>query len=571
MDRHLHQTKDPQKQVFPDLARLLEPGVIGNYEWFEVIEVGCSFSKNFLNVISIYVATDGSPPAGQVLSPFLSGNDRKIPGINGYSFGVSRRYVKVDDFLNAIKRFDENGKLETSNTPLPHGLLRGSPPAFYAPDGTQQVPLNRILKNNFWNGSYVIELADSEKEGLQFLLSDVKAIAALGVWVRKFIAIDIVSVADRLGNVVIQLPVTSIAANFSSAKDNSIAITLAWHPNVAHRRVSGSIELGFDKAIVAYGQQELTEGDNLIVADTTNRPFRGFVWDMEKNVLLAAYPPIVFIGGGGMRGSVSNVGSLTRVFHESDSAGGKVRREVALRSVDHVWSSGTRSLRPNGTWTERRISDTEIQRLVKLKHFVQYGGSVRGEAEHQRAMADIRELMNIYGEDAIYLWDPYLSSSDILGTLFHCQHAGSELRALTSSKAFERKDQSELKFCESCKQEPSNILAVEIAESEISTRERWVNAQNSLLSSSIEGPARIKLEFRISFGPKGWPFHDRFLMFPKKNGSSPEAWSLGASVNHLGATHAIVQKVAHPQPVIDAFEDLWARIDSEEHLIWKSK
>lgn len=117
MDRHLHQARDPQKQAFPDLARLLEPGVIGNYEWFEVIEVGCSFSKTFLNVFSIYVAIDGTPPAGQAPSLFLNGNDRKIPGINGYSFGVSRRYVTVEHFLNAIKRFDENGKLETSIPP----------------------------------------------------------------------------------------------------------------------------------------------------------------------------------------------------------------------------------------------------------------------------------------------------------------------------------------------------------------------------------------------------------------------------------------------------------------------
>ncbi|HDS1796693.1 VPA1262 family N-terminal domain-containing protein [Pseudomonas putida] len=545
--------------------------MIGNYEWFEVIEVGCSFSKNFLNVFSIYVAIDGSPPAGQASSSFLSGSDRKVPGINDYSFGISRRYVTVEDFLNAIKRFDENGKLETSTPHLPHGLLRVSSPAFYASDGTQQVPLNRVLKNNFWNGSHVIELADSEKEGLQFLLSDVRAIAALGLWVRKFIAIDIASVADRIGNIIIQLPVTSVAASFSGAQDNSIAIKLAWHPTLAHRRVSGSIELSFDEAIVAYGQQELTEGDNLIVADTTNRPFRGFVWDLEKNVLLAAYPPTIFFGGGGMGGSMSRVGSLKRVFHELDSDGGQVRSEVALRTVDRVWSSGARSLRPNGAWTERRISDTEIQRLVKLKNFVQYGGSVRGEAEHQRAMADIRELVNVHGEDSIYLWDPYLSSSDILSTLFHCQHAGSELRALTSSKAFERKDQFELKSCESCKQEPTNISVEEIGKSEITTRERWVNAQYSLLSRSIEGPAHIKLEFRISFGPKGWPFHDRFLIFPKKNGDSPEAWSLGASVNHLGATHAIVQRVAHPQPVIDAFEDLWARIDSEDHLVWKSR
>lgn len=181
-------------------------------------------------------------------------------------------------------------------------------------------------------------------------------------------------------------------------------------------------------------------------------------------------------------------------------------------------------------------------------------------------MADIRDLMDMHGEDAIYLWDPYLSSSDILCTLIHCQHAGSELRALTSSKAIERNDQ-----VESSRQEPSDNLDEESGEFDMTSRERWVNAQNSLLSGSIEEPAHIRLEFRISFGPKGWPFHDRFLIFPKKNGNSSEVWSLGASVNHLGATHAIVQKVAHPQPVVDAFEDLWARIDSAEHLVWISK
>ncbi|CAO3941662.1 VPA1262 family N-terminal domain-containing protein [Achromobacter mucicolens] len=564
MNRHLHRARNPRRRAFPDIARLLEPGLIGNYEWFEVIEVSCSKDTKFLNVFSVYVAIDGSPPRAQASSPFLNGNDRKVPGINDYSFGVSRRYLTAVDFLDAINRFDDTGELKTSTSPLPHGTIRVSAPAFYAPDGTQTVPLNRVLKNNFWNGSHVIELADSEKEGLQFLLADVKAIAALGVWVRKFITIDIASVADRLGNIIIQFPVTSIAAKFSGARDDSIAITLAWHPNVAHRRVTGCVELSFDEAIVAYGQQQLAEGDNSIVADTTNRPFRGFIWDMEKNILLAAYPPTVFMGE--IRGALSSVGSLKRIFYEPDGAGSQVRRELTLRSVEHEWSSGAKSLRPNGAWTERRISDTEIQRLVKLKHFVQYGGSVRGEAEHQRAMADIRDLMDMHGEDAIYLWDPYLSSSDILCTLIHCQHAGSELRALTSSKAIERNDQ-----VESSRQEPSDNLDEESGEFDMTSRERWVNAQNSLLSGSIEEPAHIRLEFRISFGPKGWPFHDRFLIFPKKNGNSSEVWSLGASVNHLGATHAIVQKVAHPQPVVDAFEDLWARIDSAEHLVWISK
>lgn len=570
----MNQTRYPasvsKDRMSPSLERLLEPGVLGHYEWFEVIEVGCSDAKNFLNVFSIYVAVEGVPSDEQKQPLFLNESDRRVNGIANRSFGVVRRYISVEALLQAAKIFDTGGKWQSHDAPLLHGQLRVSAPAFYAVDGSNRVPLNRVLKNNFWNGSYVVELADAKKNNLQFLTDSPNLIEALGAWVKKFAKIDLSLIPDRLGNIIIQLPVNSIATNFSGSQDDTIGVTIAWHPDVAPRRISGSIQLVFDEAIVAYGQQELVEGNNSIVADTSNRPFRGVVWDLDKSIILAAYPPTTFISATGARGTVSSVGDSIRVFYDIDSNGDKIRKEIPLVSVQRTWSNGEKQTRPNGVWTERRISDTEIRELVRFKRFVQYGGEVRGETEHQRFLTDIRGLINVHGEDAVYLWDPYLTSADILTTLFHCKHGESKLRAITSTKICERKDQAICKVCKTPEGISSSTLEEEDTESNSTTRERWMQDQIKLLSDSIEGGANIDLEFKISFGPKGWSFHDRFLIFPNGNGNGPEVWSLGASVNHLGSVHAIVQQVAHPQPVVDAFDSLWKHLDSNEHLIWKS-
>lgn len=568
----MHQATHLQK-IVPELRRLLEPGVIGFINWFEVVEVSCSNGCEYLNVFSIYVAIEGTPPEGCKEIDFLNErNDRSVEGIKDHSFGVARRYVATEDLLRAAENFNEDGRWKAHTTPLSHGSLKASAPAFYAADGTHSIPLNRLLKNNFWNGSYVIELSDATKTGLDFLISNHNAIRALGVWVKKFVPIDIASVSDRLGNIIIQLPITSVAASFNGTKENCISLTVAWHPDVSHRPIHGTIELNFDGAIVAYGQKELSEGKNILVSDTTNRLFKGCVWDAEKNVILAAQAPTVFIGGVS-GSSISIGGEHARVFFEKDSTGSVIRREISLLS--QVRSGGVQraSSRPNGVWTERRISDSEIHKLVRSKYFVQYGGAIVSVAEHERALSDLRELVNKHGEHAVYLWDPYLSSSDVLAVLFHCIHVESELRALTSSKAYERHDQVDDHNRESILQKILNKLGCRgkrASAKNATKRENWIKQQAELLTDSIEGSPNINLEFRISFGPRGWPFHDRFLIFPRKDGVSPMVWSIGASVNHLGTNHAIIQQVAHPQPVLDAFEDLWARIDVKEHSVWNS-
>ena len=79
----------------------------------------------------------------------------------------------------------------------------------------------------------------------------------------------------------------------------------------------------------------------------------------------------------------------------------------------------------------------------------------------------------------------------------------------------------------------------------------------------------LRLEFRTRRGPKGWAFHDRFLIFPNGR-EGPQAWSLGISVNSAGKAHHILQRVSNPALVAGAFQDLWSVLDESQHLIWKS-
>ena len=382
---------------------------------------------------------------------------------------------------------------------------------------------------------------------------------AFGIWVKKYIAIDIAATPDRLGNVLIQLPVTSVAVTFPGTQDNMIGIDVEWRQGVTPRRISGSVTLTFDGGIVGHGQQELKEGFNPIVEDATNKLFQGLVWDEEKNILLAAKSPTHLING--------NI-----------------------------------PFRPNGKWTERRISDSEIQELVAEKHFLQYGGKNRHRhEEHQRALEDIKELINTYGKDAVYLWDPYLSGRDLVATLFECQHAESDLRAITSGQEPPKCKKCDLlnrrqlvsgqnseKCCKNrvfswifrtlkaaglikddtaSKSAPKKAYAQEAA----SKNKIWIQEQQDHINRSIVDPAKIKLEYRICVGLSGWPFHDRFLIFPTGNNGYPEAWALGASINCIGKSHTVIQKVTYAQPILDAFNELWDRINSNENLVWKSE
>ena len=90
----------------------------------------------------------------------------------------------------------------------------------------------------------------------------------------------------------------------------------------------------------------------------------------------------------------------------------------------------------------------------------------------------------------------------------------------------------------------------------------------SVLMSQDNANFKLKLEFRTCRKNKGWGFHDRFLIFPAK-GDRPSVWSLGTSVNGLGKSHHVLQKVGNGRLIQDAFQALWDELDVDECRVWK--
>jgi hypothetical protein len=187
----------------------------------------------------------------------------------------------------------------------------------------------------------------------------------------------------------------------------------------------------------------------------------------------------------------------------------------------------------------------EASRLAKKRWFVQYLPKSPRNDEHQRALDDLRFLMDRHGEEGAWLWDPYLSARDILETLFYCPHAGTDLRALGWAQK-----------------------ARELSTSQTTSAD-WIDEQRAVLENAKGNSRGLRLEYRVKIGQDGWGFHDRFLIFPSAEHGG-QAWSLGTSINSLGIEHHILQKVSDGQLVMNAFLDLWGKLDSAEHLVWKA-
>src|SRR6202022_1697046 len=108
-------------------------------------------------------------------------------------------------------------------------------------DTTVIAPWNNVLNNNFWNGSYVTELADPDKTGLKPLFDDPPALQELSEHLQKVTPIRLASLSDRLGNIAFQIPVTTLTATFAHQRlSGDVVVSLGWHPGEEAWHKSGT-------------------------------------------------------------------------------------------------------------------------------------------------------------------------------------------------------------------------------------------------------------------------------------------------------------------------------------------
>ncbi len=187
------------------------------------------------------------------------------------------------------------------------------------------------------------------------------------------------------------------------------------------------------------------------------------------------------------------------------------------------------------------LYDAEKKHLEKSLSFKQYKGRV------QNSLKDLQLLIQQKGENGICIWDPFLSPADIFKTLYYSTHGGTQLKAIGSiNDAVKNVYQLKGKTV-------TNIIS--------DYQKAFDNPQNN--------NHHLNIEFRIQHTNFGWGFHDRFLIFPSGNLKRPQVYSLGTSVNSYGNNHHILQEVSHPQPVVDAFNELWDELNHNECIVWR--
>lgn len=589
-----------KKTIEWDLARaraklieLMEPGVLGFYNSVEITEILGFEGKKIFNVLTVAVAETAEAPSEIDWNAIRLNQDRlKLPKVS-CSFGVMRYRLSASDFLQRVTECELSGHWKTSNADITFGALASTPPQFIPPDADQPHPWNGILKNNFFEGSHTLELFDTTKEHLRFLLDDSRRLTQLAKVVGQIVPIKLDGMSDRLGNIIIQLPVMVFSTVVRNSPGGEHRLGIAWHPDVTPRKVQITAEILDDAALSSFDSAVITTGEATLELNARGGGGRIRIWDMEKRVLLGATPAMRFFTSVRMSMRIAGEGASAknRKFRFTNFAGNECEKTIFLKEPSEPGQLiGSPPERPREPWVAQRVFSDSISSLRARKEFVQYGldadpnppqapvtatdvqaadtgqegPPVDAQPKLKRkaaALEDLHELMRQHGNEGVWLWDPYLTADDVLRTLFYCPHDGVRLLALTSGKTISdstktREDQEPIDERERRRQAREKAKRVKRLQAE-----KLESAKGNCLG--------LELEFRIREGGAGWAFHDRFIIFPRAQGSAL-AWSLGTSINSFGAEHHILQKVTHGEAIAQAFQDLWGQLQGEKYLIWKS-
>lgn len=527
-------------------------GLLGFFNFVEATEVFMIVEKQSppVNVFSLIVFEEHKTPPSDELVILNAPKRITLPGHKGCVFGVCRYFKPVEEFIASLQRFQSEGLWDVSGATLSVGAMIPLLPQFIPADQTDRIPLNCVLKNNFWNGSYALELFDNEKTRFSNFFAKPRELQILSREINKHAPLKLASLSDRLGNIVIQIPSNIGAFKLGSNRNDENSYSFAWREGVKKRKTQLVAVSEIDNSVIAFEANNVPNGRSwTLPIGKAPEIDRTYLFDQKNQILLAATSSLAFIREVNLE--VHPVGFEPRAIYIPTGKGEPEKTHLGISSSMEPSRIGYPNIFDYKKWMQRRVYQAEKDSLMAQREFVQYGLIPNGKNEHARALSDIRALLQRYGIKEVWLWDPYLSALDIMKTLFFNPYLGSRLCALTSGKA--------------CGLAESMLHGDKQRTIDIKT---WKTHQVDFLNTPGNNYRGLHLEFKISYGPGADAFHDRFLIFPDTD-HGPVAWSLGTSVNSLGKSHHILQKVAHARLVADAFQTMWGKLKDNKYLIWK--
>ncbi len=518
----------------PELTRLIEPGVLGYYTHFESTEIFAlrDGHEHAVNILTILVAEEYNNSSQADATPrYLNPQRIKLSGLKNWTFGIRRYTRPIAELLPALATIEAGSAWQSCGEPLGGGKLTPMPFQFLPPDNGAPVALNAASKNNFWNGCHIFEWSDQRKDEFQPLFDDPPQLQQLTEKIREFVPITLAAISDRLGNLIVQLPVTVVIARFGRLRDTGdFTIETAWHPKATPRSLTATCALEHDGVVTGYAMTAVAGSETLLPMRSGRGFHHGFIWDDINRVVLAATGQGSFIGT--IAFNIQSPDPEPRTVSVMRPDGLRDERRIGLMRMAVHSLVGDPHPDDNGGWTATRMYRETARKLAEERRFKAYKPAAGSDSGHQEALDDVRRLIIQYGEGGAWLWDPYLRARDLVETLFYCPYANADLRALTTEKAARLSD---------------------------------LRRDFDAIDGNLRG---LRLEFRAR-RKIGWDFHDRFLIFPAASEHGALAWSLGASVNSVGKAHHILQQVDNGQLVMDAFVELWNLLSEPGQLVWK--
>ena len=514
---------------------LVSQGNIGFYKSCEVIEMYL-YDKNTgkdYNLFTILVFKENyHTPIKDVTPQLIKITDNIKLGIKQYILTMNMVQKNYKNLIKGkwISNHDFNDISNTDYTFLKKMTKEYVPCNDY-------VILNKILKNNFFNGSYILEFFD-EKKNFNCILEDEEKFKTICKTIKELTNIDLYSVKDRLGNFIFQFPINLLETHQQfDISSNYVILDFTWHDKVVkYPNCLIQIESSIDNNCVEYQIQEYNKKETQHLPINNNVPYAIRIYRKDINLLL------YYTEQNSLKISFSipNIRNLkNRTFKINE-------KEYKIPLLNSSKSNTKNYI----NFIENSTNLEESNKLEKELILKKYPVKIENKnSKMQNPLDDIRILIEKYGYRGTYIWDPFIRCDDVLNTLFHSPWYNAPLKALGTPN-----------------HQTINTLNIEYIndnenESKTNSNDNLTIHQTELkkefekIESNFEG---LNFEYRADNEGNS---HDRFIIFPGdlKNYIEPQAYSLGISINQYGKKHHILQKVLYPQQIIDEFEKKWKK------------
>ena len=375
------------------MKKILAMPSIGNFKCIELFEViGIKDSNPPFNIFSLAVAHETDLPLTEKeeITPKLI----KLKADKSLKFGVFKRIVSIEDFVNIISDLVTTEANEDDGNKLCYGHLKAIPPVYVPALERGKNEFLGLLKNNFFGGSHLFEWFDESKEYVVPLIKNLAALDELSGRLQEYLPIKIGTHSDRLGNIIVQIPCAAVTFTIERKDKQSYQLlsNLAVSPHFSGEiNFSGIFWREQHGSIIDYQKIPLVVGENIIPFQQINGSGYYAIWDESKQIICA---------GGEVRFLLEQINfainmqeQIQRIFKLPD--GTEQRIDICVQTSQSHIGNNAKDYR---YWVSNRLLKIDKQELHDTLKLEQFKQDMR-----QEALNFIRKLIRKYGQNGIYL------------------------------------------------------------------------------------------------------------------------------------------------------------------------